>query len=193
MERINIGDNAFILPEPQAIVGTHVDGRANFMALAWMTRVNYKPCLLAIAVNTAHATGRGIAQCGEFSINLPHEGQHRETDLMGLVSGSRVDKSKFFDVHYGELQCAPLIKDCPLSLECKVVKTVPLDTNTVFIGQLVGAWTEKRYLSDGYVDIEKVRPLMLSMPDNRYWALGRAVGRAWHDGKDLKERLKAGE
>lgn len=193
MERINVGDNAFILPMPQAIVGTHFQGRANFMALAWMTRVNYQPCLLAIAVNAKHATAQGIAQCGQFSINLPHEGMHRETDLMGLVSGKQVDKSRFFDIHYGELEHAPLIRDCPLSMECEVVRTVEQESNTIFIGRLKATWTEERYLTDGYVDIEKVRPLMLSMPDNRYWALGREVGRAWQDGKELKERLKAGD
>lgn len=190
MSRINIGPNAFILPEPVSIVGTHCQGRANFMALAWLTRVNYQPAMFAIAVNTQHATGLGIAETGEFSINLPHDGMHRETDVMGLLSGKRVDKSGFFDIHYGTLQSAPLIRQCPLSLECRVVKTVPCATNTVFIGELVAAWTDERYLTDGYVDIEKVRPLTLSMPDNRYWGLGPMVGRAWSDGKELKDRLK---
>lgn len=193
MGRINIGDNAFILPMPQAILGTHYQGRANFMAVAWLTRVNFQPCMMAVAVNARHATGLGIAECGQFSINLPHEGMVAETDLMGLVSGKQVDKSAFFDVHYGELDRAPLIRDCPLSLECELVNTVPMDTNTLFIGRLVGAWTEERYLTDGVVDIEKVRPFTLSMPDNRYWGLGAQVGRAWHDGKALKERLKTGE
>lgn len=193
MDRINIGNNAFILPEPQGIVGTHYEGRPNFMALAWMTRVNYQPCLMAVAVNKNHATGLGIAQCGQFSINLPDEDMHRETDLMGVLSGRRVDKSRFFDIHYGELECAPLIRRCPLSMEFEVVKAVELESNTLFIGQLRGAWTEERYLTDGYPDIEKIRPIVLSMPDNHYWAVGRKVGRAWHDGKALKDRLKGGE
>lgn len=193
MARINIGNNAFILPEPQGIVGTHYEGRPNFMALAWMTRVNYQPCLMSIAVNKNHATGLGIVETGEFSINIPHEGMHRETDVMGLLSGKKVDKSKFFDIHYGALENAPLIKECPLSMEFKVVQTVELDTNMIFIGELLGAWTEEQYLTDGYPDIEKVKPLMLSMPDNHYWAVGRKVGRAWHDGKELKDRLKLGK
>lgn len=193
MDRINIGNNAFILPEPQGIVGTHYEGRANFMALAWMTRVNYQPCLMAISVNKNHATGLGIAEHGEFSINLPHDGMHRETDVMGLLSGKRVDKSRFFDIHYGELKHAPLIKECPLSMEFKVTTTVELDTNTIFIGELLGAWTEERFLTDGYPDIEKIRPLTLSMPDNHYRAVGRKVGRAWNDGKELKDRIKSRE
>lgn len=193
MERINIGANAFILPEPQTIVGTHYEGRPNFMALAWVTRVNYQPCLIAIAVNKNHATGLGILDSGEFSVNLPHRGMHRETDVMGLLSGKRVDKSKFFDIHYGALEKAPLIKECPLSLACRVVQTVDMPTNRIHIGELVEAWTEERYMTDGYVDIEKVRPITLSMPDNRYWAVGEQVGRAWRDGKDLKDRLKTAE
>ena len=193
MEKINIGNNAFILPEPQGIVGTHYRGRPNFMALAWMTRVNYQPCLMSIAVNKNHATGLGIAETGEYSINIPHEGMHRETDVMGLLSGKKVDKSAFFDIHYGTLEHAPLIRECPLSMEFKVVQTVEMDTNTIFIGELQGAWTEERYLTDGFPDIEKVKPLMLSMPDNHYWAVGRKVGRAWHDGKDLKDRVKSGK
>jgi flavin reductase (DIM6/NTAB) family NADH-FMN oxidoreductase RutF len=192
MERINIGDNAFILPEPQTIVGTTFEGRANFMALAWITRVNYQPCLMGVCVNRTHATGRGIAATGQFSVNIPHEGMHRETDLMGLVSGRRVDKSRFFELHRGVLEHAPLIRDCPLGLECEVVQTVEMETNVFFIGKVAAAWTEERFMTDGYVDIEKVRPLTLSMPDNRYWGLGRMVGRAWHDGKALKDRLKEG-
>ncbi|WP_421903564.1 flavin reductase family protein [Maridesulfovibrio sp.] len=190
MSRINIGNNAFILPEPQSIVGTHYEGRANFMALAWLTRVNYQPCLFAVTVNKNHATGLGIVESGEFSINIPHEGMHKETDLMGLLSGKRVDKSQFFDLHYGELKKAPLIKDCPIAMECKLVKTVELDTNMIFIGELVGTWTEDKYMTDGYIDIEKVKPMTLSMPDNHYWGLGRKIGKAWHDGKELKDQLK---
>ena len=43
-------------------------------------------------------------------------------------------------------------------------------------------------MADGYVDVEKVRPFTLTMPDNRYWAVGEQVGRAWHDGKALREK-----
>jgi hypothetical protein len=25
------------------------------------------------------------------------------------------------------------------------------------------------------------------MPDNRYWAVGKCIGRAWHEGEKLRE------
>lgn len=182
-ERINIGNNAFILPEPQTILGTMLDGKPNFMALAWITRLNYKPCLMGMGVNQGHASHRAIVETGEFSINVPSVDMVQITDYVGLASGNRTDKSTVFDTHFGELKNAPLIKECPLSMEFKLYKTVALPTNTFFIGELVAAWTSEEYLTNGIVDVEKVRPITLTMPDNRYWAVGEQVGRAWHDGK----------
>lgn len=190
-ERINIGNNAFILPEPQTILGTMLDGKPNFMALAWITRLNYQPCLMGMGVNQGHASHRAIMETGQFSINIPSVDMVEVTDYVGLASGKRIDKSVLFDIHYGELSSAPLIRECPLSMEFKLVETVSLPSNTLFVGELVAAWTEDRFMTDGYVDVQKVRPMTLTMPDNRYWAVGEQVGRAWHDGKVIRKRIKA--
>ena len=192
-ERFNLGDNAFILPEPQTILGTMLDGKPNFMALAWVTRLNYKPCLMGFGVNQGHATHRAIKETGQFSINLPSVDMVEVTDYVGLASGNRTDKSEVFDLHTGVLENAPLIRDCPLSMEFELVQTVNMPSNTLFVGELKAAWTEDKYLTDGMVDVTKVRPFTLTMPDNRYWSVGEQVGRAWHDGKALRDRLKQGE
>ena len=43
-----------------------------------------------------------------------------KTDFCGLVSGRDIDKAALFDVFYGELKTAPMITECPLSLECRL-------------------------------------------------------------------------
>ena len=43
-----------------------------------------------------------------------------ETDYCGLVSGRKTDKSNIFNVFYGELETAPMIMECPVSIECKL-------------------------------------------------------------------------
>jgi flavin reductase (DIM6/NTAB) family NADH-FMN oxidoreductase RutF len=108
---------------------------------------------------------------------------------MGTASGSEFDKSRIFDVFYGSLRKAPMIRQCPVSIECRVARSVELPVDTLFIGEVTGVWTEDRYLTGGSPDIEKVRPFCLTMPDNRYWSVGTAVGRAWHDGLELKAGL----
>ena len=56
------------------------------------------------------------------------------TDYTGLVSGRKVDKSGVFEVFYGDLPAAPLIRSCPVNEECRLEQTVELPTNNFFIG-----------------------------------------------------------
>ena len=56
MSKVNLGANAYIYPMPVTLVGATVEGRANFLAVAWVMRVSMKPPLLAVALNKAHFT-----------------------------------------------------------------------------------------------------------------------------------------
>ncbi|MBM4241590.1 MAG: flavin reductase family protein [Euryarchaeota archaeon] len=186
MEKINIGKNVFIYPMPVTLLGTMVEGKANFMALGWVTRINANPPLLALGVNKVHQSCRNIEENRAFSINFPNADMIVETDYCGLVSGEDIDKSNIFEVFYGELETAPMITSCSLNLECKLFHKYQLPTNKLFIGEIVGAYTEERYLTDGKPDISKMNPLLLTMPDNNYWNVGEPVGKAWNIGKKLK-------
>jgi flavin reductase (DIM6/NTAB) family NADH-FMN oxidoreductase RutF len=187
MEKINIGANVFIYPMPVTLVGAKVENRVNFMTVGWVTRVNAKPPILAVGLNKMHYTPEGIRETGTFSVNFPNADMVEKTDYCGLVSGRRTDKSSVFRVFYGELKNAPMIEDCPLCLECKLYDIYELPTNNQFIGEIVAAYTEERFLTDGKPDIHKMNPLLLTMPDNNYWTLGAHAGKAWGAGKKLKK------
>ena len=182
--------NLFCLPWAQTILGTHLNGKVNFMALDWLTRVNFKPAMLGICVNKINASHEAITDTGEFSVNLPSSEMVKITDYAGLVSGKRTDKSDLFEVYYGELKSAPLIERCPLSIECKVSQTVDLPTNSFFIAEIINIFTEDKYLTDGKPDIKKINPFLLTMPDNRFWSIGDCLGYAWNAGKKIKEEME---
>ncbi|WP_031480242.1 flavin reductase family protein [Maridesulfovibrio frigidus] len=186
MEKINIGVQGFTMPMPQTILGCKHEGRNNFMALAWTSRVNYNPALIMISVGKKHFSNVAIKETGEFSVNIPSVDMVEVTDFVGLVSGRKLDKSNLFEVNKGELENAPIISSCPVGMECKVYDTVELPNDTLFIGEVVATWCREDVLTDDVPDIKKVNPFTLTMPDNRYWAVGECVGRAWHDGKKLK-------
>ena len=190
MAKVNIGEQAYVLPMAATILGSLLEDRPNFMALGWLTRVNFKPPLLGVAVNQGHASHKAIVGTEEFSVNFPTCDMVEVTDYVGLVSGKRVDKSGLFNLFYRKLKGAPMISECPLSMECKLVETVELPSNSFFIGEIVGAYSEERFLTDGVPDIKKINPFLLTMPDNGYWSVGELVGRAWSDGKAMKKRLK---
>jgi len=190
MGKITIEKNLFCLPWTQTLLGTHVEGKVNFMALDWLTRTNFDPPMLGICVNNMHASNQAIRETGQFSINVPTVDMIAVTDYCGIVSAKREDKSKLFEVYYGELKSAPLITSCPLNIECRLIQTVDLPTNTFFIGEIVTIFSEEQYLSDGKADVKKIRPFLLTMPDNRFWSIGENVGNAWKDGAKYREKLK---
>ncbi len=190
MTKIPIEKNQFCLPWTQTLLGSHVQGKPNFMALDWLTRVNFDPAMLGICVGRTHVTNEAIRQTGEFSVNVPSEDMIAVTDYCGLASAKREDKSALFEVFYAELKAAPLITACPVTMACRVVQTVELPTNTFFIGEIISLLTEERFLSAGKPDVKKIRPFLLTMPDNRFWSVGEQVGNAWKDGAAYRERLK---
>ncbi len=178
--------SAFLYPMPMVLVGSVVEGKANFMAVAWVSRVNFKPPLFAVAIG-AHHTNKGIEENREFSINIPGLSLIEKTDYCGLVSGSKTDKSHVFNVFYGELTKAPLVEECPVCISFSLHQTVKLPSNTLYIGEPQEVFTEEKYMTDKVLDISKVNPFTLTMPDNNYWSLGKNLGRAWNIGKNLKK------
>jgi len=187
MKKIVDQKNLFCLPWTQTILGTHLDGRINFMALDWLTRVNFKPAMLGICVNKVNATHDAIIDTGEYSINIPGTDMVAITDYTGMVSGKRTDKSALFEVFYGDLQAAPMIQACPLNIECKVVQTVDLPTNSFFIAEIINIYCNEEVMTDSVPDIAKIKPFVLTMPDNRFWDIGKCIGKAWHEGKGFRK------
>jgi flavin reductase (DIM6/NTAB) family NADH-FMN oxidoreductase RutF len=186
MKKVNIGTRIFPIM-PMSILGVKVDGKANFMALGWFNRVNANPPLLGVAVNKSHYSIAGIRENKTFSINIPNKKMMKETDYCGLASGKNTDKSEIFNVFYGKLLTAPMIDECPLCMECKLVETVEMPTNELFIGEIIETHIEPQYLTDDVPDMKKIDPLFLTMPDNNYWTLGENIGKAWSAGKELKK------
>jgi len=187
MNKIPIDENTFVYPMPMVLVGSLVDRLPNFAAVGWVMRVNYDPPLIAVSLGTIHHTARGIRESGVFSVNVPNVDLVEKVDYCGMVSGRQEYKANLFKVFAGEETDAPLIEECPLCMECRVVDTVELPANTLFIGQIVGAYADPESCTDEHPDITKMRPFTLTMPDNQYWRVGENLGRAWNIGRSVAE------
>lgn len=60
-----------------------------------------------------------------------------------------------------------------------------LPTNVLYLGEIANAYTEERFRTAGKLDIKKINPFVLSMPDNNYWSLGEQIGGAWEIGRTI--------
>ncbi len=177
---------------PVCLLGANIAGKANFEPIAWFTFLESKPLTVGLTSDKLHHTNKGIRENRCFSVNIPSVDLVEATDFCGLVSGSKVDKSDVFDVFYGELGSAPMIEECPVCMECRLVRTVKFVRNELLAGQVVAVYVEESCLTEtDKGDVGKVDPLLYEggVPA-RYWRLGRQVARAFEVGKDYKSKHK---
>lgn len=175
-------------PTPTAIVGTVVDEKVNFMTIAHVGIMNFgKPEYVSISSNKVHHSNKGIKEHGTFSLNLPGEDLVTETDYVGIISGKKNDKSDIFEVFRGKLENAPMVKKCPINMECRLYKTIDFPKHDLFIGEIVETYVDEEVLTDGRVDFAKVKPLLFEMPLSYYWGLGDKLAKCWSVGKELKK------
>jgi flavin reductase (DIM6/NTAB) family NADH-FMN oxidoreductase RutF len=176
-----------LYPTPTTLVGTVVDGRPNFLAIAHVGIMNHgTPQFISIGVNKAHYSHGGIVANRTFSVCIPSEEMMVETDYCGIASGKKTDKSTLFEVFYGALETAPMIVRCPVCMECRLDRTFDFDTHDVFVGEIVETYADGSVLTEGKIDIGKVRPLLFDMRSLKYWRLGEAIGRCWSEGRQFK-------
>ena len=185
MEKVSIGTNATICPMPVTLIGSMVNGRPNFMTVAFISRVNMQPPLISMGLNKNSATREAVLASQVFSINFPNSAMVEKADYCGMVSGKNIDKSGLFEVFYGTLPGIPMIRECPLSFECKVTESHEFTTHTCIIGEIVATHLNADCLTDNKPDPKKINPLLLTMPDNQYWTIGTEVGKAWTAGRVL--------
>ncbi|MFW9881975.1 MAG: flavin reductase family protein [Candidatus Thorarchaeota archaeon] len=195
MTKSKIPPRCYVFPVPVVLVGANVNGKANFNAIGWVVGLEFTPPLISICSNQQHYNNIGIKENQTFSVNTPTVNMVEITDYCGIKSGKRIDKSEIFEVFYGELKTAPMIKEAALNLECKLIHTVDTkeisDTkmgHDIFIGEVIQVYAENKYLSNGVPDIEKIKPFILSASRNRqrYYNIGEEIGVAWSIGNNYK-------
>ncbi len=176
---------------PTCLVGANVNGKPNFEAIAWVDLVDYDPYLLSISSEKSHHTNKGIRENKEFSVNIPSVDMVAVTDYCGTHSGKTVDKSKIFKIFYGELKNAPMISECPINVECRLVKTVELLHGELFIGKIVGVYMDDKHLTGAKPDMKKINPLVFEEGVGNYWTLGEHVGTIGKMEKNYKSKEKS--
>ena len=191
MTKITMGPSTQIYPMPALLVGANVDDQPNFMTVAWGGIANGEPPMISVAIRPSRHTRRGISQNSTFSVNIPSVDLIRETDYCGIISGAKVNKAEAcqFSVFYGKLGTAPLIEQCPINLECRVVQTLKLGSHSLFIGRIEETHISESCLTDGKLDINKINPLVyMGEPGRQYQALGEVLGKAFRIGQEIKRK-----
>jgi len=186
MEKTTLGPMPYMSVMPTLLVGANVKGKPNYMTAAWATVACMAPPMVCVAVNNGRYTARGISENRTFSLNVPSDQQVIETDHCGLVSGANEDKSGVFRSFYGKLKTAPLAEECPVNMECRLFASVDCGSHTLYIGEVVEIHADKSCVTDGKLDIGKIRPIVYAQ--YAYFGVGKQVEKAFFAGKKYKQK-----
>jgi len=186
MEKITLGPMPYMSILPTLLVGANVMGKPNYMTAAWATVACMAPPMVCVALNKGRYTVKGIDENKTFSLNVPSIKQVVETDHCGLVSGSNEDKSMVFRSFFGKLKTAPLAEECPVNMECRLFRSVDCGSHILHIGEVVEIYADKSCVSDGKLDIVKIKPLIYAQ--YTYFGVGQQVDKAFFAGKKYKQK-----
>jgi flavin reductase (DIM6/NTAB) family NADH-FMN oxidoreductase RutF len=150
--------------------------------------------MLSISVRPERYSFHMIRETGEFVVNLTTEKLARVTDLCGVKSGRNVDKWKETGLTQepGEIVKAPLIRECPVNLECRVRQEMELGSHSLFIAEVVSVHVDDAYMDEkNRFHLEKASPICYS--HGAYFGLGKQVGTFGYSVAKKKKRPAGGK
>lgn len=153
------------------------DGRANIITLAWVGTVCTNPPMVSISVRPERYSYPILKETGEFVINLTTKELAFATDYCGVKSGRDVDKFKemgLTPIPATEVK-APMIKESPVNIECKVRQILPLGSHDMFLADVVAVHAEEKYMDEKRkFHLEQAEPIIYS--HGSYFGCGELLG-----------------
>ena len=167
-----------LYPLPAVMVSVaDSSGKQNIITVAWAGTVCTNPPMVSISVRPERYSYHMIEETGDFVINLTTEDLVFATDYCGVKSGRDVDKFKEMKLtpEKADYVSAPLIKESPVNIECKVVKKEELGSHHMFIAEVKAVHVDEAYMNEtGKFCLEKSNPIVYS--HGQYFSLGELLG-----------------
>lgn len=168
----------FIYPLPAVLVTSGTMEKSNIMTVAWTGILNTNPAIVYISVRPERYSYNLIKENGEFVINLTTEELAFATDWCGVRSGSKYDKFKEMNLtkEVGKFVKCPLIKESPVSVECKVIDIKKLGSHDMFMAEVLSIDADEKYIDEnGAFDICKCG--LISYANGGYYTQGKKIGK----------------
>ena len=179
-----------LYPLPAVMVSvTDGKGQDDIITVAWTGTICTNPPMVYISVRPSRFSHHMLMETGEFVINLTTEKLTRATDYCGVRSGRDVDKFKETGLtrEKAEFVKAPMIKESPVSIECRVTEVKKLGSHDMFLAEVLAVHADEKYMDENNrFDLNRARPMVYS--HGEYLGIGKKLGTF---GYRVKKRRKS--
>lgn len=165
--------------------------KSNIITVAWTGIINTNPAMVYVSVRPTRYSYNIIKEQGEFVINLTTKDLAYATDWCGVKTGAQVDKFKEMKLtkEKGQYVKCPLIKESPVSVECKVKEIKELGSHNMIIAEVLAIDADENYIDEkGAFDITKCD--LIAYSNGNYCLLGKKVGKFGYSVKKRKKSKK---
>ena len=177
MSKVTWKAGTMLYPVPPVMVSCGTMEKPNVITIAWTGITNSDPAMTYISVRPERYSYNIIKASGEFVINLTTDALIWAADYCGVKSGRDTDKFALRSITAEPSPniTAPMIKESPLSMECRVQQIIPLGTHDMFLSKIISVNVDEKLIdSKGVMHLEKAG--LVASSHGKYFALGRQVG-----------------
>ena len=177
MSKVTWKPGTFLYPIPAVMVSCGTMEKSNIITVAWTGIINTNPAMVYISVRPTRYSYNIIKEQGEFAINLTTKELAYATDWCGVKTGAQVDKFKEMHLTKEKAQYVkcPLIKESPVSVECKVKEIKELGSHNMIIAEVLAIDADEKYIDEkGAFDISKCN--LVAYANGRYFEMGKQIG-----------------
>ncbi len=178
MSKVVWKPGTFVYPIPAVMVSCGTMEKSNIITVAWTGILNTDPAMVYISVRPSRYSYEMIKNQGEFVINLTTKDLAKATDWCGCRSGKDYDKFKEMNLtkEKANFVSCPLIKESPVSVECRVKEIRELGTHHMFIAEVLSIDADDKYIDEkGAFDISKCG--LISYANGGYYTQGEKLGK----------------
>lgn len=189
--KTQLGAQRMLFPLPTVLVVTGNMQEANIVTIAWISLLTGKPPTLGISVGSRGYSGEQIKKNKNFSVNIVDRAHMVEADFCGITTGEDIDKFKEtgFTKYPAAIIDSPLIKECPVNMECTLVDHSLVGSTNHFVGEIVETHVDTDKINDPSqlktLQIDAIDPLVYISGLREYRALGKKIGDAYYIGNKL--------
>lgn len=151
----------------------------NLLTISWVGTICTNPPMCYISVRPERHSYDIIKKNMEFVINLTNEDMAFATDWCGVKSGKEYNKFEEMNLHpvQGQLVKAPIVKESPLCIECKVKEIVKLGSHDMFIAEVVNVQADSKYIHPETDTFNLAEAKLIAYSHGHYFKLGEEIGK----------------
>ena len=177
MSKQELKPSAMLNPVPVVMVSSGDMETSNIFTAAWTGTVCSEPPMVYVSIRKSRYSHELISKSGTFVINLVGKDTVKACDFCGVKSGRDVDKFQKLSLtkERGRVTGVPMIKECPVNLECKVTKVLELGSHDMFLATVEAVYVDETIIdSQGSVDLVKAG--LVAYSHGEYFDLGKYEG-----------------